>query len=108
MMAKMIEATTSHRTTKTPNTTEDSNPPTKDRGNSHTTATKTIMARIRFSRNKDNLQTHKAEVSSLITEGHRPKLLLISVETTGTIRLREGIRAIAADNTITTSRSILI
>jgi hypothetical protein len=107
MMTKMIEATTSHHITKTPNTTVASNPRTKDRGNSRSTTTKTITGKIHFSANKDNQLTHKVEVSNLTTEERRPRLLLISVATDGTIRLKEGIRAIGAGNIITTSRSIL-
>ena len=106
MMAKMTGATTSHRITKTPNTTVASNPHTRDRGNSRITTTKIITVKIHFSPSKGNLLTHRAEVSLKISL-RRPRLLLILVETDGTIRLREGIRAIAADNTITTSQSTL-
>ena len=105
-MTKMIEATTSHHITKTPNTTVASNPHTKHRGNSRSTTTKTITGKIHFSPNKDNQLTHKAEVSNLTTEEPRPRSLLISAATDGTIRLKEAIRAIGADNIITTSRSI--
>ena len=99
-MTKMMEATTSHHITKIPNTTVASNLHT--RGNSHSTTTKTITGA--FSPNKDNQITHRAEVSNLTIKEHHPRLLLILVET---IRLKEGIRAIVADNIIMTSQSIL-